>query len=879
MAFFSAITAMNFLLHWWTRISLTGVTEPAHFLAHRRIILCNQLCLLTVIDTLLYEIFFICFGIHSLIFFHAFAVALYFLVFWLNKKGDYQWAKVLFLTTASVEVLIISAALGKAAGIFLYYFPIVCAAFVLFDYRERKKSLLVIATALVCITMLHLPRLAILPALPVSGSIQVLLFNVTLGTSLLLTILCVYHMVRSNFMAEEQLKEVVCKEETLNKELLASEEELVAHLDNMSLLAGQIESEKAKLSAIVESTDHLIWSVDKDYRLIYCNSNYTRLFKKQFSEDIEAGAAILNLVPTATALYWKALYDKALLGQKFSEEVKGRNWVFEVFLTPIVEGGDIVGITMFMQNISARKKAEREIMAAKEVAEKASLAKAQFLSTMSHEIRTPMNAVVGIAYLLSQQNPRADQLELLHTLRFSSENLLSLINNILDLHKIEAGKVSFEEVDFSPVDLVTNIIQSHQFKANEKGIWLRSILTEGLPATVKGDPARLTQVLNNLIGNAIKFTDSGGVSVAITAEAQTPSQCTLLFCITDTGIGIPIEKQQVIFDAFVQADTDTTRKYGGTGLGLAITKRLLELQESSLELDSQPGVGSRFYFRLTLTKGALPQKSEHQQNPFLPGDLSAVRLLLVDDNHINVMVASKFLQQWNIRPDHAADGLTALHQVQEATYDLVLMDLQMPVMDGFEATRRIRALGGRYLTIPIIALTADTVADVKERAQAAGMNDFLTKPYSPAGLYRVITRHTRSRAGETPDNAYPSRPEQSPVRRLSKLYELAGGDQQFINTMLVSAKRGLEELCEGVSDALQQRDETKLRAVIHKAKVLLELLNLDELLALLNRSRELLQEESATDVLIAQKIECIGEVCRATLCELEEFLLMHALVQ
>jgi CheY-like chemotaxis protein len=278
---------------------------------------------------------------------------------------------------------------------------------------------------------------------------------------------------------------------------------------------------------------------------------------------------------------------------------------------------------------------------------------------------------------------------------------------------------------------------------------------------LKGDPARLTQVLNNLISNAIKFTDAGSVTLGIGVEASAEAACTLLFSVTDTGIGIPADKQGVIFDAFVQADADTTRKYGGTGLGLAITKRLLELHESTLQLTSRPGEGSRFYFRLHLQKSTLRQPAVSAPSRLQPDDLGTLRLLLVDDNEINLMVASKFLQKWKIMPDFAPDGLAALGRVQERTYDLVLMDLQMPVMDGFEATRRIRAMGGAYRTLPIIALTADTVAGVREQALAAGMNDFLTKPYSPDDLYRVITRHAR------PDNAAtgpPPRPLARPRR-------------------------------------------------------------------------------------------------------------------
>jgi len=864
---------MHFFIQWWNAVSLTGVTQPAHFLTNRRVILCNQLCLFIIIDTLLYEIFFISFGIRSLMIFHAACIVLYFCVLLLNKRGHYERAKLLLATTVIGEVFIISAALGAASGIYLYYFPIICGAFVLFDFQERKKALLAVTTALGCTLMLHLPvGGALLPTLSISAGAQQFLCYATLATALLLTVLCVYHLERSNAVAEGKLREAVLKEEELNAELQAGEEELISHLNHLSLLTRQVESEKAKLSAIVESSDHLIWSLDRAYRLIYCNSNYTALFKKQFGQDIRPGDDILTLVPPDTAGRWQALYERAVLGHKFTEEVQGRNSVFEVFFTPIEESGEVVGITVFMQNITTRKAVERDLVAAKEMAEKASLAKAQFLSTMSHEIRTPMNAVVGLTHLLLQQDPRPDQSELLHTLQFSSENLLSLINNILDLHKIEAGKVAFESVDFSPAELVAKIVRSHQFKADEKGIALRSTTDPRLPEVLKGDPARLTQVLNNLISNAIKFTDAGSVTLGIGVEASTEAACTLLFSVTDTGIGIPTAKQGVIFDAFVQADADTTRKYGGTGLGLTITKRLLELQESTLQLASRPEAGSRFYFRLQLAKGTLPQRAVCAPSVFPADDLGTLRLLLVDDNEINVMVACKFLQKWKITPDCAPDGLAALARVREQTYDLVLMDLQMPVMDGFEAARRIREMGGTYWTVPIIALTADTVAGVKEQALAAGMNDFLTKPYSPDDLYRIITRHARTASAARSAAPAPAAP---PAQRLRRIYEMAGSDQDFVVDMVLSCKKGLAELLEGATLALETHDEGELRAVIHKSKVLLELLDLADLRALLDRGKELLKNAPAPETQVLKTVTGLAEFGRAVRCELDEFLAMH----
>jgi CheY-like chemotaxis protein len=257
---------------------------------------------------------------------------------------------------------------------------------------------------------------------------------------------------------------------------------------------------------------------------------------------------------------------------------------------------------------------------------------------------------------------------------------------------------------------------------------------------------------------------------------------------------------------------------------------------------------------------------------FRADDLGTLRLLLVDDNEINVMVAVKFLQKWKITPDCAPDGLAALARAREQTYDLVLMDLQMPVMDGFEAARRIREMGGAYRTVPIIALTADTVSGVKEQALAAGMNDFLTKPYSPDDLYRIITRHARTDGAARSAAPAPAAP---PVQRLRKIYEMAGGDQEFVVDMVLSCKKGLAELLEGATLALQAHDEGELRAVIHKAKVLLELLDLADLRALLDRAKELLKNAPVPEAPVQKTVTSLAEFGRAVLCELEEFLAMH----
>lgn len=411
---------------------------------------------------------------------------------------------------------------------------------------------------------------------------------------------------------------------------------------------------------------------------------------------------------------------------------------------PFVSGGKVTKLYGAIMDIDEQKKAEQELINAKEEAEMAAIAKSQFLSTMSHEIRTPMNAVIGFTHLLLQQDPKPEQMEYLNILKFSAENLLVLINDILDFSKIEAGKIEFEEVDFNVLSLLENIRSGILQKANEKGILLKLKVTNDVNITVVGDPTRLGQILTNLVSNAVKFTESGKVIVSAEVASRTEAHVRIDFRVEDTGIGIPPEKLGNIFDSFTQATSDTTRKYGGSGLGLTITRRLLELQQSTIHVDSTPGAGSAFYFTLTFPISAKHLAKQPNGSPANHFDLEGMKLLIVEDNNINVLLMKNFMKHWNVQYDLAENGRIALEKVQANYYDLVLMDLQMPEMDGYEATRHIRSLPEeKYRLLPIIALTASAMMDIKDIAFTVGMNDYISKPFSPAELYSKIAAYRK----------------------------------------------------------------------------------------------------------------------------------------
>jgi signal transduction histidine kinase/ActR/RegA family two-component response regulator len=409
---------------------------------------------------------------------------------------------------------------------------------------------------------------------------------------------------------------------------------------------------------------------------------------------------------------------------------------------------DLIHIISFLQErITKAKELEVALIQSKELAEKAAMAKAQFLSIMSHEIRTPMNAVIGFTHLLIHQDPKPEQKEFLDFLKFSAENLLVLINDILDFSKIEAGKVEFERVDFSVSDLVKNIRFSLLQKANEKNIQIKLMMDQDLPNALIGDPVRLGQILTNLISNAVKFTHKGKVTITASLAESNQNTSTIDFEIADTGIGIMPDKIEHIFESFSQASSDTTRKYGGSGLGLTITKRLLQLLGSDISLKSEHGKGSVFSFSLTFKNSNKQLSSTSDSDEFYAlKSLKGTKLLIAEDNQINVILAKQFMKQWEVECDVAENGEIALMLVQTHDYDMILMDLQMPEMDGYQTTTAIRELpGDKYKNLPIIALTASAMLDIQDMAFTVGMNDYISKPFNPNELHRKIALYSRQK--------------------------------------------------------------------------------------------------------------------------------------
>ncbi len=414
----------------------------------------------------------------------------------------------------------------------------------------------------------------------------------------------------------------------------------------------------------------------------------------------------------------------------------------EVYSNPI-SFGDKKVLFLIIHDITERKIAQSELMEAKDSAEKASLMKAQFLSNMSHEIRTPLNAIIGLTNLMISDKEVEEKIhENLNAIKYSADHLHSIINDILDFSKIEAGKVSLEKIDFNLRELIDNVSVTLGLKAKEKGLFLKTSVDDKVPKMIVGDPVRLNQILINLIGNAVKFTESGGIKVIVETKKLESRSIDLLIKVIDTGIGISLDKIDKIFESFTQAYVDTTRKFGGTGLGLAITKKLVEMQGGKMLVTSEVGTGSEFSFDILFGISenqdidSIKKDTHHHKN------LKGIKLLLAEDNVMNQFLAKQLFSKWGIIADVANNGEEAVEMLRKNDYEILLLDLQMPKMNGFEVIEIIRDnnSGVKNHNIPVIALTADISIETKRKVSSSGMNDFVLKPFEQNELYSKIAK-------------------------------------------------------------------------------------------------------------------------------------------
>jgi signal transduction histidine kinase len=386
-----------------------------------------------------------------------------------------------------------------------------------------------------------------------------------------------------------------------------------------------------------------------------------------------------------------------------------------------------------------------QLIQAKDDIERASRAKSSFLATMSHEVRTPLNGLLGIINLMKYTKLNQQQDEYVETMRYSGETLLTMLNDILDFSKMEAGRLDLEEVPFETSRLVDSVTDLLESRAREKGLAIKAEVFDNVPSFLRADPTRLRQVLLNLTSNAIKFTEKGSITLAVRTiedpNAKSQNRIMLRFEVADTGIGIPPEAHEHLFEDFTQVDSSTSRKYGGTGLGLSICRRIVEMMRGTIDYDSAVGKGSTFWFAIPVAVATAEEvMSMNEKEQDLPV-LRPLNILLAEDNIINQKVAVGLLSQFHHHIDVANNGAEAIEAVQKKKYDLVLMDMQMPVIDGLQATKRIRDMGGDYAKLPVIALSANSLTEEGLDYDSAGVTDHVTKPIRLGHLFETFALH------------------------------------------------------------------------------------------------------------------------------------------
>lgn len=480
-----------------------------------------------------------------------------------------------------------------------------------------------------------------------------------------------------------------------------------------------------------------------------------QLIAKQAIVTLMILLAAIVIVSYLTSRFQHVISEPVLNLTKIAREISDtKNYALRAIQDSKDEFGSLADSFNQMLNIIQKrelelKRSETEALSAKAEAEKANHAKSEFLANMSHEIRTPMNGIIGLTRLLSESPLNIDQEQSLRAILQSSESLLFLLNDILDFSKMEAGELTLEETSFNLQASLTNVINLLSPIASKKGLILNYRYESNIPTTVIGDPTRVGQIITNLVGNALKFTETGHVTLAVQAKEKTNDGRYLFrIDIEDTGIGIPEDVWDQIFKKFSQADTSTSRKFGGTGLGLTISKSLAEMMGGNISFNSMPGKGSVFTVTIPLRQAgveiAADDKGQNTETPLIK-DFSHYRLLVTDDHPVNMLFATKLLKKMGFtRIDSAVNGREAVEKVQSAekNYDLILMDCQMPEMDGFTATKEIRELERteNRKRIPIVAMTAHAMEGDRDRCLAAGMDDYISKPVNPDKLQDVLSK-------------------------------------------------------------------------------------------------------------------------------------------
>ncbi|MDB9874522.1 ATP-binding protein, partial [Flavobacteriaceae bacterium] len=553
--------------------------------------------------------------------------------------------------------------------------------------------------------------------------------------------------------------------------------------------------------------------------ITYVNDKFCEISKFSRTELIGKDHKIINSGYHSKG-FIKDLWQTIATGKIWKGEIKNlakdgsHYWVDTTIVPFFNDTGKPIQYIAIRADITEKKKVEADLIKAKKTAENSVKIKEEFLRNMSHEIRTPMNGIIGFTDLLLKTNLNSEQNEFLDRIKKSSNTLLVLTNDILDLSKLESGKLLFESIEFDLIDLIDQVMKMVAHSAKRKGIELSLFIDSKCPRYIKGDPTRLNQILLNLINNAVKFTEEGEVNIYVKPKIEKDDLIPITFKIEDTGIGMSTEAQKIIFDSFTQARSDTTRKYGGSGLGLAIVKMIVDQRKGEIHLDSKLGKGTTFTITIPFDKcikkqvdaggNSLLGTEDKKPNNF---SLKHLKILLVEDNLMNQALAKSRLNSWNCKIDIADNGKIALEKLENTLYDLILMDIQMPEMDGYEATKRIRKLKPPICNIPIIAMTADASSNDEEKSLKTGMNDYISKPFNPEILYNKIISNTKINLNDEEVDKYID---------LSFLKEESLGDNDLFIFLINTFTDNFESFLTTIKAGIKSKDFETIYKASHK---------------------------------------------------------------
>lgn len=573
--------------------------------------------------------------------------------------------------------------------------------------------------------------------------------------------------------------------------------------------------------SVVEDGSDIIFIADYDGEILYHNDSVEETLGHKPKSLV--GKKLFDLILPATLKQFQREY-KASTRKRFNESVefqflcKDKSYKYLEFNSINLKHKEgINALILDCRDITQRKEDAAELLRAQK-------AKEQFLANVSHEIRTPINGIAGMATLLSQNPTAKEQATYLNAIKSAADNLKVIINDILDLASIESGKLNFEKIGFNLNDLLHSVVDSFSVQSAQKGIELSYVLDERISKVLIGDPFRLNQILINLISNALKFTHDGHISINCLLERKTNKTQYIKVDVSDTGIGIPSDKLNRIFESFSQADASVTRKYGGTGLGLTIVKQLVELQKGSITVNSIEDEGTTFSIVIPYVIGNTAELEEKasvfnkKQNEL--SNLKNLRILLAEDNDINRLYATSILKMWECTADIAENGYVALEKVRNNDYDIILMDIQMPVMDGFEATRAIKKSGAPKNQIPIIALTANSSSIDIEKCLASGMNDCIAKPFTPENLFSILIKYGRFKATQ------PEIKSEIETIDLSYLKKMSNNDKVFVDDIINSFVLNTPKALKEIKTYLDSENWIKMEEQVHKIKPTLTMIGM-----------------------------------------------------